>query len=71
MLSEEALERAAKAAAEGRENWHVMKVYRTGPQLWKIDYGTPDGIETVEIQDTTEAEAEEKIREQLRSRFSN
>ncbi len=48
-----------------------MKVYRTGPHLWRIDYGTPDGIETVDIQATTEAEAEQQIREQLRSRFSN
>ena len=47
------------------------KVYRTGPHLWRIDYGTPDGIETVDIQATTEAEAEQQIREQLRSRFSN
>lgn len=60
-----------RAAAEEREKWHVMKVYRTGPHLWRIDYGTPDGIETVDIQATTEAEAEQQIREQLRSRFSN
>ena len=38
MLSEE-----ERAAAEERENWHIMKVYRTGPHLWRIDYGTPDG----------------------------
>ena len=66
MLSEE-----ERAAAEEREKWHVMKVYRTGPHLWRIDYGTPDGIETVDIQATTEAEAEQQIREQLRSLFSN
>ncbi len=66
MLSEE-----ERAAAEERENWHVMKVYRTGPHLWRIDYDTPDGIKIVDIQAATEAEAEQKIQEQLRSRFSN
>ena len=66
MLSEE-----ERAAAEEREKWHIMKVYRAGSHLWRIDYGTPDGIETVDIQATTEAEAEQQIREQLRSRFSN
>ena len=66
MLSE--VDQAAQAAAGARENWHVMSVRREGPQVWTIDYGTPDAVVTITIQcdpGTTKAEARQKIEEQL------